>query len=367
MAFGVRHSRALVLGASVFSLALMSSTAAFTQAAEPDAAGARRREEAEASQTQTRQAAAGSAGRSAGHERARADRRHAGAVARHDHRGRHQDRRARHRLAGAGQRGDAGADPGPAAQAPVGYLLQCAGRHLPGARRRSLDRDQHPRPAGLWPRRGGRRWRAPKLSAHRPQRQRLVLPRSRTGRQRRRGARPDRQHLRLRRDRRRGLVPHQGHPGRAAARRAVGRRHDRLLRHQQGPRVRVDFRRRARQPRCRRVRRRGLSHARQLQGRRRHRDRQHRQRDRRRRCQGHGPPGGRPRSEVRRHFPGLQIQYRPVQPRRPSRRPRNAPCSRAPRFMRPTPRTPWHVRLEVFQAGRHAVGLEFVGLRQPHR
>src|SRR5688572_7009091 len=38
MAFGVRHSRALVLGASVFSLALMSSTGAFAQAAEPEAA-----------------------------------------------------------------------------------------------------------------------------------------------------------------------------------------------------------------------------------------------------------------------------------------------------------------------------------------
>ena len=37
MAFGARHSRALVLGASAFSLALMSSTAAFTQTAEPEA------------------------------------------------------------------------------------------------------------------------------------------------------------------------------------------------------------------------------------------------------------------------------------------------------------------------------------------
>jgi hemoglobin/transferrin/lactoferrin receptor protein len=38
MAFGVRHSRALVLGASAFSFALMSSTAAFTQALEAETA-----------------------------------------------------------------------------------------------------------------------------------------------------------------------------------------------------------------------------------------------------------------------------------------------------------------------------------------
>jgi hemoglobin/transferrin/lactoferrin receptor protein len=37
MAFGAWHSRALVLGASAFSLALMSSTAAFAQTAEPEA------------------------------------------------------------------------------------------------------------------------------------------------------------------------------------------------------------------------------------------------------------------------------------------------------------------------------------------
>ena len=36
MAFGVRHSRALVLGASAFSFALMSSGAAFTQALEAE-------------------------------------------------------------------------------------------------------------------------------------------------------------------------------------------------------------------------------------------------------------------------------------------------------------------------------------------
>src|SRR6185436_10443155 len=37
MAFGVRHSRALVLGASAFSFALMSSSAAFSQALEAEA------------------------------------------------------------------------------------------------------------------------------------------------------------------------------------------------------------------------------------------------------------------------------------------------------------------------------------------
>src|SRR5213080_137368 len=37
MAFGARHSRALVLGASAFSFALMSSSAAFTQTLEAEA------------------------------------------------------------------------------------------------------------------------------------------------------------------------------------------------------------------------------------------------------------------------------------------------------------------------------------------
>ena len=37
MAFGARHSRALVLGASAFSFALMSSGAAFAQALEGEA------------------------------------------------------------------------------------------------------------------------------------------------------------------------------------------------------------------------------------------------------------------------------------------------------------------------------------------
>ena len=131
----------------------------------------------------------------------------------------------------------------------VRHLLQCSRRLVPGSRRRSVDRHQYPRPAGFRPRRRRRRRRAAELSAHRPQRQRLVLPRSGTGRRRRRRARSDRQHLRLRRDRRRGLVPHQGHPGRRASRRALGRRHDRLLRHQQRPWPRLDLRRRARQSR----------------------------------------------------------------------------------------------------------------------
>ena len=84
--------------------------------------------------------------------------------------------------------------------------------------------DQHPRPAGFRPRRGRGRRRAAELPAHRPQRQRLVLPRSRTDRRRRYRARPDREHLRLRRDRRRGFVPHQGHQRRRAPGRALGRR-----------------------------------------------------------------------------------------------------------------------------------------------
>ena len=37
MAFGARHSRALILGASAFSFALMSSGAAFAQTAEAEA------------------------------------------------------------------------------------------------------------------------------------------------------------------------------------------------------------------------------------------------------------------------------------------------------------------------------------------
>ena len=83
--------------------------------------------------------------------------------------------------------------------------------------------DQHPRPAGFRPRRRGGRRRAAELSAHRPFRERLVLPQSGTGRRHRHRARSDREHLRLRRDRRRGLVPHQGHRRRRAPGRALGR------------------------------------------------------------------------------------------------------------------------------------------------
>src|SRR4051794_9041086 len=61
MAFGARHSRALVLGASAFSFALMSSGAAFTQALEAEAvtrsAEQKKQKQAKRQQTKPQQAA----------------------------------------------------------------------------------------------------------------------------------------------------------------------------------------------------------------------------------------------------------------------------------------------------------------------
>ena len=128
----------MVLGASAFSFALMSSGAAFTQALEAEAvtrsAEQKKQKQAKRQQAKPQQDAQATAPVD---ECARADRRRAGAVARYDHGGGLEDRGARDRRAGAGQRRDAGADPGPAAEPAVRYLLQRARRVVPGARRRS--------------------------------------------------------------------------------------------------------------------------------------------------------------------------------------------------------------------------------------
>ena len=224
MAFGARHSRALVLGASAFSFALMSSGAAFTQTAGRGGRHARVRAEAEASEAQARQAAAAAAA---------PQRRCMNAMAQiggapvqsldtitvvATRRPRSARSTRWRRSASVTLEQIQGLQPN---------RLSDIFYNMPGVsvQERGDDPatvDQHPRPAGFRPRRRRRRRRAAELSAHRPQRQRLVLPRSRTGRRRRCRARPDRQYLRLRRDRRRGLVPHQGHQRRRAPRRALG-------------------------------------------------------------------------------------------------------------------------------------------------
>ena len=141
MAFGVRHSRALVLGASAFSFALMASGAAFTQALETETV-TRTSEQKKQKQAKRQQAKPqqSRAGRGAGHEREGADRRapvqslDTITVAASK-----TEERAIDALAPVSV-GDAGADPGPAAEPAVGYLLQRARRVVPGARRRSRDR-----------------------------------------------------------------------------------------------------------------------------------------------------------------------------------------------------------------------------------
>ena len=141
----------------------------------------------------------------------------------------------------------------------AGHVLRPAERLVPRARRHAGDLDQHPRPAGLRPRRGGDRRRAAELPALRPQRQRPVLPRARARRRGRRGARSGRQHLRLGRDRRRRVVPHQGCAGRAAAGRAHRRADEHESRLERAARPRLAVRRRAPEREHRSVRRRHLS------------------------------------------------------------------------------------------------------------
>ena len=205
MAFGVRHSRALVLGASAFSFALMSSGGSVRADARSGGRHARS-EQKKQKQAKRQQAKPQQDAQAAPVMNARAQ---IGAAPVQSLDtitvGGFEDRGARDRRAGSRQRGDAGADPGPAAEPARAVILY----NIPGVsvQERGDDPstvDQHPRPAGFRPRRRRRRRRAAELPAHRPQRQRLVLPRPRAGRRRRRGARPDRQHLRLRRDRRRG-------------------------------------------------------------------------------------------------------------------------------------------------------------------
>ena len=128
MAFGVRHSRALVLGASAFSFALMSSGAAFTQAFEAETVTrtSEQKKQKQAKRQQAKPQQAQQAPAPVMNARAQIGS-CAGAVARYDHGGGLEDRGARDRRAGARQRGDAGADPGPAAEPAVRYLLQLPG------------------------------------------------------------------------------------------------------------------------------------------------------------------------------------------------------------------------------------------------
>ena len=140
MAGGAGYSRALILGASVFSIAALASRCRLCAdggcaSRAPVAGTSRNRPSASRRNRGAEQQAS-----SPVHECARAGRRRAGAVARHHHRCGVEDRRARDRRAGAGQRGDARTDPGPAAEPAVRHLLQRARRVVPGARRRSRDR-----------------------------------------------------------------------------------------------------------------------------------------------------------------------------------------------------------------------------------
>ena len=146
----------------------------------------------------------------------------ANADARHHHRRCDQDRRKGDRHARPGQYHQPERDPDDGSETPARHFLSDAGRDLPGSRRFTGILDQHSRPAGFRPRRGRDRRRAAELPALRPQRQRLVLPRAGTARQRRRGTRPDREYLRFRRDRRRGVVPDEGRAGYPAAGRKSG-------------------------------------------------------------------------------------------------------------------------------------------------
>ena len=80
MAFGARHSRALVLGASAFSFALMSSGAAFTQTLEAEAVtrSAEQKKQKQAKRQQAKpQQAAQAAGEQAPVARGRHSARHA--------------------------------------------------------------------------------------------------------------------------------------------------------------------------------------------------------------------------------------------------------------------------------------------------
>ena len=113
-----------------------------------------------------------------------------------------------------------------------------------------------------------------------------------TGRRHRHRARPDRQHLRLRRDRRRGVVPHQGHRRRRASGRALGRGHAKtILGTNYGRALGSVFGGVHVNPERRCVRRRHLQHAGKLQGRHRLRSRQYRKPAHGRPCQAHGAAG----------------------------------------------------------------------------
>ncbi len=136
----------------------------------------------------------------------------------------------------------------------VRHLLQRARRVVPGSRRRSVHRHQHPRPAGFRPRRGRGRRRAAELSAHRPQ-----SPTARSSSipnwsaaSMSCAARPRTSTAPARSAAWSRSAPRTSTT--SCARASAGASiHDRLLRHQQRPRPRLDLRRRARQSQCRYV------------------------------------------------------------------------------------------------------------------
>ena len=120
-------------------------------------------------------------------------------------------------------------------------------------------------------------------------------------------------------------------------------------------------------PRCRRVRRRGLSHAGQLQGRQRHRDRQHRQRGRRRPDEAHGAARRTATRSSSAACSRIRIHDRPAQSRaRPRRRAARAIAGSSV-YASDAKNYTGTINWKYSQAGRHAVRLECDVLRQPHR
>ena len=294
-----------------------------------------------------------SAGRAC-HERACADRRRAGAVARHDHGRGVEDRRARDRRAGAGQRVTLEQIQGLSAEPLSAIFYNMPGVSLQDRGDEPSTVDQHPRPAGFRPRRGRRRRRAAELSAHRPQRERLVLPRSRTGRRHRCRARPDRQHLRLRRDRRRGLVPHQGHQGRRASRRALGCRSDR---HPAAPTSAAGSARSS--AACASIPNVDVFGGAVYRTQDNYKDGNGTEigntgnRARRRTDEADGAAGGRPRGQARRHIPGIPVSIGQRQSRaRPRRRRRMAAIQGTSVYASDAKNYTGDAHLEILPAGR---------------
>ena len=108
------------------------------------------------------------------------------------------------------------------ATTPLDIFFGVPGIALQSDAKRAALKRQHPRPAGFRPRRGDRRRRQAGFPALGPRHAKHVLDRSGTGEGGRRAARAGRQHLRLRRHRRRGGVRDQGRGGFPAAGRDLG-------------------------------------------------------------------------------------------------------------------------------------------------